>query len=107
MSPAIGGDTGAPPGAIDAMGAGGGAPAAAGAPGGAAAGADQQRAQLQSFMGKLRELDTQITQVFTGMPALQPVAQQMKQLLKKAVQDAAKTAPPQTASSEAVPTSSQ
>lgn len=105
--PPIAGAT-APPGALDAMGAGGGAPAAdAGSPGSPGAGADQQRAQLQAFMGSLRELDQHTTQVFGEMPALQPIANQIKALLKKAVQDAAKTAPTQTSSSLAVPSASQ
>lgn len=103
MSPAIAPNAGLPGGAIDALTANGGQPAA-GSPG---AGADAQRAQLQAFMQKLRDLDQTITDTFTEMPALQPVANQMKALLKTAVQNAAKTAPPQTASSDALPTASQ
>jgi hypothetical protein len=101
--PPMGGGA-SPSSAIDDFGAGMGAPAAGGQPG---AGVDQQRAQLQAFMGRLRELDQQIAQVFNEMPALQPIAQQMKQLLKRAVQESVKTASPQSGSSEAVPTASQ
>jgi hypothetical protein len=100
--PNIGGDAASTPGAIDMLTAGGGSPAS-----GAAPGADQQRAQLAAFMGKLRELDQHIDQVFGEMPALRQVAQQMKAMLKQAVQKAAQTAPAQTASSEAVPGGSQ
>jgi hypothetical protein len=63
--------------------------------------------QLQQFMGKLRQLDAQITDVFGDMPSLQSTANQMKALLKKAVQDAAKQSSTQTASSAMVPTASQ
>lgn len=103
MSPAIAPDAGLPGGAIDALTASGGQPASSG-PG---AGAEAQRAQLGAFMQKLRDLDQQITTVFSEMPALAPVATQLKTLLKTAVQNAAKTAPPQTASSDSVPTASQ
>ena len=68
---------------------------------------DQQRAQLQAFMGTLRDLDQQAQQVFGQMPALQPLAQQFSQLIKKAAQEAAKHAPAQTGSGMAVPTAGQ
>jgi uncharacterized protein (DUF885 family) len=105
--PAIGGDAAPMTGAIDALTSGGGQPAAGGAPGNNASGQDQQRAQLAAFMGKLRELDQHIDQVFGEMPALKPMAQQMKALIKQAVQKASQAAPPQTGSSEGVPTASQ
>lgn len=96
---AIGGAAAQVPGAIDQATQSSGVPAATGV--------DQQRQQLAAFMGKLRELDQHIDQVFGEMPALRAVAQQMKAALKQAVQKAAQTAPPQTASSEAVPGGSQ
>lgn len=103
--PGIASDAAPMTGAIDALTSGGGAPASAS--GGAGAGQDQQRAQLAAFMGRLRELDQHIDQVFNEMPALKQIAQAMKGQLKMAVQKASQAAPPQTASSEAVPTSSQ
>lgn len=105
--PGIASDQAPMTGAIDALTSGGGQPATGQAPGGGANGQDQQRAQLAAFMGKLRELDQHIDQVFNEMPALKQVGQQMKAILKQAVQKASQAAPPQTASSEAVPTSSQ
>jgi hypothetical protein len=98
MAPAIGGEAAAVPGAIESLTQSGGGPTA---------GASQQQAQLAAFMGKLRELDQHIDQVFNEMPALRPIAQQMKAALKQAVQKAAQASPPQTSSSEAVPGASQ
>jgi hypothetical protein len=107
--PGIASDAAPMTGAIDQLTSGGGQPAAASAGGGSpgASGQDQQRAQLAAFMGRLRELDQHIDQVFGEMPALRPLAQQMKAAIKQAVQKASQAAPPQTGSSEAVPTSSQ
>jgi hypothetical protein len=107
MAPGIGGDAAPMTGAIDALTSGGGQPAAAsGGPGGAG-GSDQQRAQLTAFMGQLRELDQHVDQVFGQMPALRAIGQQMKSMIKQAVQKASQAAPAPSGSSEAVPTASQ
>jgi ribosomal 50S subunit-associated protein YjgA (DUF615 family) len=84
---------------MDVLGDGTGSPAAGGA--------DQARAQLEAFMGRLRDLDQQVQQTMQEMPALGPIAQQMRQLIRRAVQEAVKTAPAQTASAQAVPTAGQ
>jgi len=102
----------APASSMDALGSpNGGAesPAPAGNPTGLTPGSgnDQQLAQLQAFMGKLRQLDEQVKATLAEMPALQPFGQQWTALFQKIVQGAAKTAPKQTGSAQAIPTSGQ
>lgn len=80
------------PGAIDMLTAGAGAPAAG-----------DQQAQLAAFMGKLRDLDAQVDDVFGENPALGQIGQQIHGLIKQAVVAAAKMAPAQTPSGQAVP----
>lgn len=67
------------------------------------AGVDQQRAQVEAFMGQLRDLDQQIQQVMGQMPALGEITQQMRGLIKQAVQQAVSTMPKQTGSAAALP----
>ncbi len=83
------------PGAIDALAMGNA---------GQAASNDKTRADLEAFMGSLRDLDAQIQQVMGTKPNLAPITQQMRQLIKRAVQEVVKTAPQQTDSSAALPT---
>lgn len=92
--PAIAPQTAVAPTAIDAMT--GGVPQQASL--------DQQRGQLQQFVGDLRSSVDGVRQVLAQMPALQ---QQFEPQLKKLVQDiaqaVAKMAPQQTDSSNALP----
>jgi hypothetical protein len=81
--------------AIDALTGGPGAPAAGGL--------DQQRAQLEAFMGELRQLDQQVTETLGKMPNLSQIQQQIRALLKRAVQESVKAVPAQTDSGQGVP----
>lgn len=92
---------------MDALGSATGGVQSVGSPTAPGAGVDQERAQLQAFMGKLRDLDQQVKQTLSELPALQPFAQQWDGLFRKIVQGAAKTAPTQTGSAQALPTAGQ
>ena len=98
--PPIGGAAATVPGAMESFAAGG-------APGQPGAGVDQQRAQAQAYMGKLRDLDTQVQEVLGEFTQLQPLAQQMSAIIKKAAQMVAKTVSGQTGSAEALPGAGQ
>jgi hypothetical protein len=105
MPPSIGsGPSPAASSALSDFGSGQGQNAASSSP---SSGIDQQRAQLQAFMGRLRELDQHIEQVFTEMPALAPLAQQMKALIKRAITESVGTGSPRSSSGESTPTASQ
>ena len=102
----------APASTMDALGSPGGGAESPAQPGGGmgltpGSGNDADLARLQAFMGKLRQLDEQVKQTLTELPALQPFAQQWSALFSKIVQGAAKTAPKQTGSAQAVPTAGQ
>lgn len=84
------------PGVIDALTVSGGQPAAGGL--------DQQRAELEAKMGQLRDLDAQVQTVFNDLPALAPIGNQIRTLIRQAVRESVKMAPTQTASGAAVPT---
>lgn len=81
--------------------------APAGSPDAPGGGMDQQRQMLLTIMQQMRDFDGQIDQVFGQLPSLAPIATQMHTLVKRAVQEAVKAAPQQTASSEAVPMGAQ
>lgn len=98
MPPMVGNVSPAPT-AMDMLGAGVPQP-----PG---AGVDQQRAELEAFIGQLRDFSTQGKALFASMPALQKVGQQFDALVQQAVQQVVKSVPPQTGSSEAVPMAGQ
>lgn len=67
------------------------------------AGVDQQRAQVQAYMGQLRDLDRQAGEVLGQFTQLQPIATQISALIKKAAQEVAKTVSGQSGSAEALP----
>lgn len=67
------------------------------------AGADAMRAQLESLMGSIRDIDQQVQALTADFPTLAQPAQQIRTLLKQMVVQAAQQAPQQTASGAAVP----
>jgi hypothetical protein len=94
------------------MGPGAGAPGNPGqaigaaigpAMGGEAAGLEAQQQQLQTLMGQIRAVNTQLQQIGVSAPALGPLVQQAQQLLKQMVVMSAQAAQAQTASGMAVP----
>lgn len=71
--------------------------------GGAGAGLEAQQAQLQSLMGQIRAVNTQLQQIGVSNPTLGPLVTQAQQLLKQMVVMSAQAAQAQTASGMAVP----
>jgi len=62
-----------------------------------------QQAQLQTLMGQIRAVNTQLQQIGVSSPTLGPLVQQAQQLLKQMVVMSAQAAQAQTASGMAVP----
>lgn len=71
--------------------------------GGDAAGLQAQQQQLQTLMGQIRAVNTQLQQIGVTTPALGPLVQQAQGLLKQMVVMSAQAAQAQTASGMAVP----
>lgn len=83
------------PSAIDAFGSGPGQSAAGGR--------DAQRAQLESWLGELREAADQYKQVLAKMPSLAPMGSKLDQLTQAILQQAMKTAPSQPDAAQQIP----
>ena len=64
---------------------------------------DQIRQQIETLMGQVREVKTQVDAIAADFPTLADDADKIGQILKRMVVTAASQAPQQTASSMAVP----
>lgn len=70
-------------------------------------GADGAQQGVEDFIGKIRELDQQVSSVLGQMPAAAQEAQQIKAALRRLIAKAAQMGPTKTASSDAVPMAGQ
>lgn len=83
---------------------GSGDPSAAPGPAGAPTGGDDQASSaVAAIMGKIRDLGQQASALGSAIPALQPEAQQIQQIIRRMVLKAGQAAPTQTDSASALP----
>lgn len=74
----------------------------------ASAGLDQQRGEMEGFVGELRQAIDGVRQVLAKMPKLQATYEpKLKQLVQAIAADVAKQAPQQTDSAMALPSAGQ